>query len=693
MELSSEPVAAWNTSIASLPPELTIFLDFISDDDRPTFVLEQSTTPRIVFRNTALDVLLEQSAQNSSFLNWVDTLSNIAGDCTAAQHLQRIDELGTFASRSWSSKRIGGAWTAVFCRQDHDYNKQVDTPTESWPTQLRDAGLLEQGAPQDQFDLDNMSSSGSSTFCSQSTFEMNTVPEDTAGQLEEKIVGWLSFPHLTPDPWIHFLVKHDWDKTTIGPLRNWPPPLRQMYTTILSSAEPRVLYWGNELCMFYNEAAAFLVGEMHPYPLGNRLVDVWGAPMFEELAGVLRSGIKRGKPLQNKRRELVITRYGFPESAFFDFTFLPIPSLDGHFMAFVNEFTEITDAVVQENRHEVTKTILDGVAKMTDMHDLWTALVNTLGKKSMDVSYAIVYSYPPSVTSDSDTEPLRLQASFGIEGLDSGVPDIIAAAVQRSTNNIVTLKQRKNTLPLEMAVSIPDVGRVNTACVVPIAGFGARRLSAIVVLGFSPLRPLTTSGRQFAESLRDLLFKSAAFFALPSEQQKVQETTSALSQQVIAATMKADRSEQNFTRMVHDAPIGMCMNRSDGFPVYVNDAYLKLLGVSRAAFYMAGESGFAWRNFILEDDCDTVDTFWKSAIASREPARMEFRVKPTTSSPDTRWLEAVVQQRYDDNDNILFLYGWLTDISSRKLTEFLIDERLADALETKRSSENFIDMV
>ena len=39
------------------------------------------------------------------------------------------------------------------------------------------------------------------------------------------------------------------------------------------------------------------------------------------------------------------------------------------------------------------------------------------------------------------------------------------------------------------------------------------------------------------------------------------------------------------------------------------------------------------------------------------------------------------------------LYGWLTDISSRKLTESLVAQRLQDALETKRSSENFIDMV
>lgn len=242
---------------SNAPPELDVFLDFISDDERPTFVLEQSTTPRIIFRNAALDGLVVAASQESSFLNWVDTLSNIAGDSTA-QHLSRIEELGTFASRAWSSKRVGGAWTAVFCRQDQDHVMQ-DTQPETWPAEPQDVTL---GEPQrarevsrpavasfERHESDNISTSESSTLYSHSAHDIEPRDGAADGLLGDMVVDWLLYPHLTPDPFVHFLTTHDWDKTAIGPLRSWHPTLRQLYATILSSAEPRVIYWGNDLCM------------------------------------------------------------------------------------------------------------------------------------------------------------------------------------------------------------------------------------------------------------------------------------------------------------------------------------------------------------------------------------------------------------------------------------------------------------
>lgn len=446
---------------------------------------------------------------------------------------------------------------------------------------------------------------------------------------------------------------------------------------------------------FYNEAARFVVGEMHPYPLGNPLADVWGVAMHNELMVDFKSGIHRGKAVYKKRTELVLTRYGFPESCFFNFVFLPIPSPDGHFMGIFNEFIEMTETVVQENRHKLCRTLLEDFSRATRMQDIWTIAVKTLEERSMDVSYAIVYTAASSIIPADEAESLRLQASFGVQGqvIESTIPPAVIEASERAPNEIIVLQQRKNTLPLELAVSIADVGIVNTACILPIVGIDGRRLAAILVLGLSPIRPLGPSTRQFAASLRDLLFKSAALFSLPLEQRRAQELTAALSQQLQSVTVKAERSEENFTRMVRDAPIGMCMNRGDGYPIYVNDMYLELLGLSRASFYRAAETGFAWRDVIFEDDIEAVNRRWESAIGDKKPAELEFRVKSATSPDGARWLEAVSLQRYDENGKMVFLYGWLTDISSRKLTESLVEKRLTDALETKRSSENFIDMV
>lgn len=66
---------------------------------------------------------------------------------------------------------------------------------------------------------------------------MNILQEaqSTTGLPEDWTVDWLGFPHLTSDPWIQYLVRHDWSSTAVDPMHNWDPTLRQIYSTILSS--------------------------------------------------------------------------------------------------------------------------------------------------------------------------------------------------------------------------------------------------------------------------------------------------------------------------------------------------------------------------------------------------------------------------------------------------------------------------
>lgn len=719
----------------NLSPELGIFLDFVADDDRPTLVVEIRSRARLVYCNDALETLLEGQTHDS-LPQWVDTLSDLLKD-NVAKGSAALGFVGSFAGREWSSKKLGSAWFALFCkhesydavprksrntgkgpekclkRDDSGYVKRY-CREEFEERQRRDVEIrrilneieIEQQSSRDaeREELEKiMSSPESSASLSQNTQALNLNNKETLPELDELTVDWLQFPHLTSDPWIQFLTNHDWDKTAVGPMRTWSPVLRQMLAVIMSSMEPRVLYWGKELLMFYNEAATFLVGKMHPSPLGNKLADVWGVPIFNELSNVLRTGIERGKPVHNRRKEFVITRNGSPERGWFDFVFIPIPSPEGRFLGFVNEFNEITANVVQENRHDVFRSVLGNVANVRDLQGLWTAVIKALKGKSMDVTYALIYSldnaqdptgFDPNIL-PMEADSLHLQASFGIEShrLGSSLPPQLAKALQGFSEEIVSIHSGQDTFPPEMAVPVADVGTVCNICILPITSIDSRRL-AFVILGMHPLRPLDETSTRFASSFRDLLFKSAALFSLPSEQRKIQEITSALSQQLQFVTSKAEKSEQNFTRMVHDAPIGMCMNRGDGHPIYVNDMYLELLGMSRSEFYRAAETGFAARDAIFEEDVQMVAYTWRTAMEQKSPGHLEFRVKDNTLSGEgVRWLEAITLQRCDESGNPQFLYGWLTDISARKLTESLVAERLQDALETKRASENFIDMV
>ncbi|KAK5083305.1 hypothetical protein LTR16_008283, partial [Cryomyces antarcticus] len=56
------------------------------------------------------------------------------------------------------------------------------------------------------------------------------------------------------------------------------------------------------------------------------------------------------------------------------------------------------------------------------------------------------------------------------------------------------------------------------------------------------------------------------------------------------------------------------------------------------------------------------------------------------------WILSTAFPEIDEDGSVVAIMGWLTDISSQKWSERLQAQRLEDALETKRQSENFIDM-
>jgi PAS domain S-box-containing protein len=686
--MSKASTAPKKTTTSAPPPELDILFDFISDDTRPTFVLQHSTST-VIFRNHAFDTVVSDTPQTST--NWLNDLVNAVRD-GAMLDVQKIEDLGTFASRVWSSRKIKKAWTAVFCvRLDYD-NGPFEPHPDPLLSEPEHAHVHNEppDALQPRPDVtpvqnkhsDDMSSYSHSTAASIVTTSQFEKP------LEDLTVDWLLFPHPTSDPWFQFLNDHAWEETVLGPIQTWNPTLRQMYTTILASREPRVIYWGNDLCMLYNEPAKFVVGEMHPHPLGKPLGNVWGTAVLVEIIKMVHGGIKRGRPICQRDYELILTRYDdFPESCFFDLVFLPIPSPDGHFMGVLAEFTEITDKVLQRNRQEVSRELIESVSKVTALQDLWTAFVRTLERKSRDVSYALVYTRT-NYSSPHDTATLKLEASCNIQSMGPDLPADVAAALEPSTNDVVVLQHRKKTLPPELAVSFPELGTVDTAYVLPIVSLDGRRLVAVVVLGLNPRRALNSSVRQFAESLRDLLFKSVAICSLPLEQREAQEFARTLSHQLETMTVKAEKSEQNFTRMLRDAPIGMCMHRTDGYPIYINDICLELLGMNRVNFFKAAEAGLAWRDAVHDEDLETVNRAWISAIDTGKPVSVEFRIKPS-HSVGVRWLELSAQQRHDEEGNLEYLYVWLRNVSSRRQ---LAEQKLADAIDSKKRSEIFIDM-
>jgi PAS domain S-box-containing protein len=134
----------------------------------------------------------------------------------------------------------------------------------------------------------------------------------------------------------------------------------------------------------------------------------------------------------------------------------------------------------------------------------------------------------------------------------------------------------------------------------------------------------------------------------------------------------------------------------DGNPKYVNDAYLRLIGLDRDTFEQAASRGLAWRDTIYEEDIELTTHIWSRIRDSKIPQTFEYRVnipsKQPGEKPGIRTLETISFPEIDESGRVVTVQGWLVDISPRKRLETLMAQRLEDALETRRASENFIDM-
>ena len=225
-----------------------------------------------------------------------------------------------------------------------------------------------------------------------------------------------------------------------------------------------------------------------------------------------------------------------------------------------------------------------------------------------------------------------------------------------------------------------------------------------MVIGVNPQRRADENMKRFIYSLSEMLLKAVIILQSPPEQRKLLQVDDGLgyriqleklTRQLSFATLKNEKNQETFSRMAENAPIGMFLYKGDGTPIYLNDMFLELLGETRENFYEKAKSGYAWRDCIHPDDEEFSKTAWKGVTESREVMVFQFRVRAGTDSSPTRarWLEVVCFPNRDENDVLVTFQGYLTNVTSKKLSEALTTERMNAAIETKRKAQNFIDMI
>ncbi|MCQ8242054.1 PAS domain-containing protein [Rhizosaccharibacter radicis] len=227
---------------------------------------------------------------------------------------------------------------------------------------------------------------------------------------------------------------HDWSRTPLGRTEGWSAALRITVSNIVHSPVPKVLMWGADHVMLYNDAYRAIAGGNHPQALGGTVQAVW-PEIWDFNRDALERGF-RGEVMFFRDRPLTLLRNGLPEEVFFDLFFTPIHEDDGHIGGVMCTVIENTEKVRAERR------LTEQEADLRSITDAMPVLVSLL-----DRDYR--YRFANRAYAEWFGRPME-------DIIGSHVRDLLGADAFEERRNALERAFAGESVAVEMAMPHPD---------------------------------------------------------------------------------------------------------------------------------------------------------------------------------------------------------------------------------------------
>ena len=290
----------------------------------------------------------------------------------------------------------------------------------------------------------------------------------------------------------------DWSQTALGSPLRWPQSLRTSVSTCLDCAFPIVLWWGPQLSILYNDEYAQILGpEKDACALGRPGAEVW-AEIWDVIEPMLSQVVRRGEPTRSRDLLLHVNRRGYPEEAYFSFSYSPIRAEDGAIGGIFCPVIETTEKVIGERRLRTLRDLASRCKGKDNEQAVCDAAMAVVSSNPYDVPFAMIYRV------DDDARSARLLCAAGIAPGTAASPERVTfgagdgtwmlAAVARSDRAAVAenLTRHFSDLPAGAWKTPP-----HSALVLPVLMPGGDRPRAILVAAVSPMRALDDDSRTF----------------------------------------------------------------------------------------------------------------------------------------------------------------------------------------------------
>ncbi len=182
----------------------------------------------------------------------------------------------------------------------------------------------------------------------------------------------------------------NWSQTSIGAVDSWKQSLRSALNICLNSNFPIAIYWGQELCLLYNDAWSPIPGNKHPWALGRPAKEVW-PEIWNDIEPQFAKAFL-GEPGGSKDALLPMQRHGYTEECYFDFTFTPVYGEDGNVDGIFNAVIETTYRVINERRAELLQKLSRRISAAGSADDVYKKVIALLKNNAADLPFCFIYS-------------------------------------------------------------------------------------------------------------------------------------------------------------------------------------------------------------------------------------------------------------------------------------------------------------
>ena len=141
---------------------------------------------------------------------------------------------------------------------------------------------------------------------------------------------------------------HDWSASPLGLPETWPQSLRTLVRLMLNAKQAMFIAWGPELAFLYNDDYAPIFGAKHPHALGRPFAEVW-SDIWDQIKPLVDSTLA-GEAIGFEDLLIPMERNGYPEAAYFTFSYNPVHDEGGMVAGMFCVAIETTSKVLAERR-------------------------------------------------------------------------------------------------------------------------------------------------------------------------------------------------------------------------------------------------------------------------------------------------------------------------------------------------------